>query len=88
MRLSVAYKPTFVRQFDKLTSTLQEEVLEKNALFRDLENHQALKVHKLHGKLKHYYAFSVNYAVRIVFYYETSNEIVLLAVGNHEVYDA
>lgn len=84
--IRVAYKATFIRQFDNLDVSLQEEVLEKIEQFKNPVNHLQLKVHKLHGQLKDFYSFSVNYRFRIVFEYLSSNEMVLLAVGDHEVY--
>ncbi len=82
----VAYKATFVRQFDALEEGLQNEVLEKIELFKNPKNHRQLKVHKLHGPLRDWYGFSVNYKFRIVFSYVTKSEVVLLAIGDHEVY--
>lgn len=84
--IRVAYKATFLRQFDNLDAPLQEEILEKIEKFKNPANHQQLKAHKLHGRLKDFYSFSVNYRFRIVFEYLSSNETVLLAIGNHEVY--
>ena len=50
--ITVAYKVTFVRQFDALEEGLQNEVLEKIELFKNPKNHKQLKVHKLHGPLQ------------------------------------
>ncbi|PIQ69177.1 MAG: type II toxin-antitoxin system mRNA interferase toxin, RelE/StbE family [Candidatus Taylorbacteria bacterium CG11_big_fil_rev_8_21_14_0_20_46_11] len=84
--ITVTYKATFVRQFDALEEGLQNEVLEKIELFKNQRNHKQLKVHKLHGPLHGRYGFSVNYKFRIVFGYSSKNEVVLLAVGDHDVY--
>lgn len=84
--LSIFYKPAFVRQYKKLPVLLQEEVKEKIALFRKTPKHPFLKVHKLKGKLKGFWSFSVNYEYRIVFQYESKTEAVLLVVGNHDIY--
>ena len=84
--LEINYKATFVRSFDEMEISLQEEILEKIELFRDKNNHNKLKVHKLHGALKDCYSFSVNYKIRIVFQYLSKKEVAILAVGDHEVY--
>ena len=84
--MKVHFKPTFVRQFNKLDPELQQEVEEKIELFKDKGSHKQLKIHKLHGRLKDRYSFSVNYKFRIIFTRLSKNEIVLLAVGNHSVY--
>jgi mRNA-degrading endonuclease RelE of RelBE toxin-antitoxin system len=85
--ISIAFKPSFVRKIAKLPKRQQEEVIEKIGLFKDPENHPALKVHKLQGKLKNFYSFSVDFKHRIVFEYLSDTEVVLLAFGDHEVYE-
>lgn len=86
--MEVAFKPSFLRQFKKLPKALQEEAHEKIALFKDQKNHPVLKVHKLHGELKQYHSFSVNYRYRIVCTWEIQNKsAVLVAIGDHALYD-
>ncbi|OGZ02191.1 MAG: hypothetical protein A2390_00365 [Candidatus Liptonbacteria bacterium RIFOXYB1_FULL_36_10] len=84
--MEVYFKPTFVRQFKLFEEELQEEILEKVELFKNSKNHKQLKVHKLKGRLSNHYGFSANYQIRIVFNYISKEEVVLLAVGSHEVY--
>ncbi len=84
--MEVLFKPNFIRQFNRLEPALQDEVFEKIELFKDAKFHKQLKVHKLKGRLKGRYSFSVNYQTRIVFTYVSKREIVLLAVGDHNVY--
>ena len=85
--MKVSFKPTFIRQFKRLDFGLQQEVNEKIELLKDRENFAQLKVHKLHGRLAGRYSFSVNYKTRIVFCYLSKNEVALLAIGDHAVYD-
>ena len=84
--MRVSLSPQFRRQFRKLDTSLQGEVLEKIELFEHTQDHKHLKAHKLHGRLKNRYSFSVNYRFRIVCTYISYGEAVLLAVGDHEVY--
>ncbi len=84
--MKVAFTPRFVRLYKKLPSGLQDEVVEKIELFKDVNNHQRLEVHKLKGRLKKFYGFSVNCRDRVVFEYMSDNEVALLAVGDHEIY--
>ena len=85
--LSVAVTPQFKRMFRKLESSLQTEALEKITLFTDPQNHQQLKVHKLKGRLRGRYSFSVNYKIRIVFTYESKESVILIAIGDHDIYN-
>lgn len=82
----IRYKPSFVREFKKLPVELQEEALERIDLFKDVENHQKLKVHKLKGRLKDFHSFSVTYSHRIVFSFDSKTEVVFLAIGSHDIY--
>lgn len=85
--LSISFKASFLRKINKLDKTLQEEVIEKIDVFKDIRNHKILKVHKLHGPLTGAYSFSVNYKVRIVFEYVSKTEVALLSIGDHDVYN-
>jgi plasmid maintenance system killer protein len=84
--MEVIYIPRFVHQFEKLSKDLQDEALEKIKQFRNVQNHPSLAVHKLHGPLRGRYSFSVNFKYRIVFQHLSKTEAVLLAIGDHEVY--
>jgi len=85
--MRVIFKPAFLRQLKKLEPALQDEAIEKIALFKNSSNHSALRVHALHGPLKGLCSFVVNYRYRIVFVFEKKKiEAVLLAIGDHDVY--
>jgi len=56
-------------------------------MFKDRENHALLKVLELQGPHKDYFSFSVDYSHRIVFEYVSKNEMALLKVGDHSVYE-
>ncbi|KKU25571.1 MAG: Plasmid stabilization system [Candidatus Magasanikbacteria bacterium GW2011_GWA2_46_17] len=85
--IEVVFKPSFIKEVRRLEQELQSEVLEKIALFKDRKNHHLLKVHKLHGQLKGRWSFSVNYKIRIVFVYAEKNEVALLIIGDHNIYN-
>lgn len=84
--MEVIYIPRFVRQFDKLDNDLQEKVLEKIEFFKNKRNHPGLAIHKLHAQLVGRFSFSVNFKYKIIFQYLSKKEVVLLAIGDHEVY--
>ena len=84
--IEVSYKPSFIRQMNKLEQSLVDEVFYKIDIFKNSTNRSELKIHKLHGKLKNKWSFSVNYKIRIVFQYESKKEVSLLAIDDHDVY--
>ena len=86
--MDIKYSPAFLRALKKLPPGLTEEAKEKIRLFKDENNHQALKVHKLGGRLKGQYSYSVNYKTRIVFYYisKKDKKVLFTAIGDHDIY--
>lgn len=85
--LSLIYAPIFVRNLNKLENKLQDEVLEKIEISKNPDNHKQLKVHKLRGHLKDCYSFSVNYRYRVLFSYLNKEEVNILAIGDHDIYN-
>ncbi len=87
--MEVSYTPSFVRMLKSLPETLITEALEKIDLFRDPKHHDPLRVHKLNGRMKGRFAFSVNYKTRVVFSYlkKSPKEALLHAIGDHDIYD-
>lgn len=85
--LAVSFKASFIRKMNKMDEDLRTEAVEKIELLRDIQNHRFLKVHKLHGPLAGLSSFSVNYRMRIVFEYISKNEVALLSIGDHDIYN-
>jgi len=85
--MKVVYAARFLKQLAKTDDVLAEEVYVAIERFENKENHKALKVHKLKGTLKSVYAFSVNYKIRVLFYYPEKDVAELVMLGTHdEVY--
>jgi mRNA-degrading endonuclease YafQ of YafQ-DinJ toxin-antitoxin module len=70
-----------------LDNPLRDDVYASVDQLKDEKNHPRLKVHKLHGKFKQFYGFSVNYKIRIVFEKLTPRKYLLHIVGGHEIYE-
>lgn len=86
--IEILYTPTFIKNYSKLDKEIQEQAKKKIELFKKRENHKTLDVHKLNGRLKDEYSFSINYGYRIVFNYgKNKNEAVFFNIGNHKVYN-
>lgn len=83
---TVLYKVSFIKQYNKLEIDLQEEVLNKLELLKDKSKHSILKVHKLHGELSGKHSFYVNYKIRVVFIFNSTNTISILGIGSHDIY--
>lgn len=84
--MKISFTPKFLRLLKRLPRDLQEDVITKIKLLNDTNNHHSLKVHKLKGRLKGFYSFSVDCKNRVIFEHISDDEIVLLAVGDHDMY--
>ena len=85
--IEVSYTKKFLKMFSTLDIDLQDRIEEKIGIFIDKDNHKALEVHKLHGKFKGSYTFSIDRKNRVAFEYgATKQEVILLAVGSHDIY--
>ncbi len=85
--ITVGYTKEFVRRYDKLPNILKEKIKGKIQLFKDRNNHQGLKVHKLHGKYKGFLGFSIDRKYRIIFEWISNTETRFHTVGDHSIYD-
>jgi mRNA-degrading endonuclease YafQ of YafQ-DinJ toxin-antitoxin module len=83
----VGFTPEFLRSLKKLTPQLQEAAFKRIELFRDRSNHQRLKVHKLHGKYRDFFGFSIDLKNRIIFEWVSDKEARLHTAGDHSIYD-
>ncbi|TSC56610.1 MAG: hypothetical protein Greene041679_510 [Parcubacteria group bacterium Greene0416_79] len=86
--MTVYYHPHFQRSWRRLDRQIRERVEEKVALFRRDPFHIRLDTHRLHGKLKRFWSFSVDGRYRILFEFldKTKTEAVFLDVGDHRIY--
>ena len=81
---------SFQRDFKKRIkgNTIKENSFYKNIdLFINNPFDPKLKTHKLTGKLKDLWSFSIDYNLRVVFHWIDENTILLENIGSHdEVY--
>ncbi len=85
--MKVRFKPSFLRELGKLPPALQKESEEKIILFRQDPQHPSLRVHKLKGRLRGYWSFSVNYKYRIIYEHESKHTVALVKIGDHGIYE-
>ena len=83
---SVTVTSRFERQYKKLPKTVRETAKEKETIFRINPFDASLDTHKLHGKEKTAYAFSVNLRYRIKFVFLEERSVLFLEIGTHGIY--
>lgn len=89
--MEVSFSDSFKKVFKrKVKSTdLEAEFWIRIELFINDPFDTRLKTHKLSGKLKDLWSFSIEYDIRVIFYFtkEKPQKAVFVDIGNHnEVY--
>ncbi|MBI4437834.1 type II toxin-antitoxin system mRNA interferase toxin, RelE/StbE family [Candidatus Uhrbacteria bacterium] len=86
MPVVILYTPEFKRDYKKLSGALQELLKKKGRVFEIEPFHPLLRTHKLSGKLRDLWSFSLDYRCRVIFHFRGQGEVELLRVGDHSIY--
>jgi mRNA-degrading endonuclease YafQ of YafQ-DinJ toxin-antitoxin module len=89
--MEVSFSDSFKKVFKKRVKSteIEEEFWIRLALFINDPFDSKLKTHKLSGKLKDLWSFSIEYDLRVVFYFtkDKPKKAVFVDIGTHdEVY--
>lgn len=83
--ISIYYSSEFKKSAKKYSS--HRNKIEKTIYKFKLDPFDAsLKTHKLSGKFKNYWSFSVDYHLRILFEFISDDSVGFIDMGTHEVY--
>ena len=83
--MKVYYHPQFKKSYQKLPPEIKHKAATKEELFRKNIFNSQLDTHKLHGKLKKFWSFSVNQKYRVLFE-RIGKDVIFLDVGDHDIY--
>lgn len=81
----IIYSGKFLRSLWKRPKDIQSKAFEREKIFRENLFDARLDTHKLHGKLRKVWAFSVTGKVRIFFTF-TGAHILFLDIDDHDFY--
>lgn len=82
----VLYSSHFKRSFKKLPREKQKLFEKRLVIFKKNPFDPRLKTHKLSGKSIKYWTFRLTYSDRVVFEFISEEEIGLIDIGSHDVY--
>lgn len=85
--MDVEYSRKFLKSAQRLPKNILGRAEEKEVLFREQPFHPSLKTHKLHGKDKETWSFSVNARYRIKFLFLSDTRVLFLDIGLHDIYE-
>ena len=83
--MTIFYHPRFSKSFIELPENIKPKAEKRVNIFRRNQFDKILKTHKLHGKLKNHWSFSVKGQYRVVFIFEKT-DVILLDIGSHDIY--
>lgn len=88
--IKISFSSSFLRVFKKRikgNTKLESRFWTKVEVFTNNPFDPSLRTHKLSGKLKDLWSFSVEYDERVLFYFTDDGNAVFIDIGNHdEVY--
>ena len=85
--MKIIYGSKFEREYKKLPWRIKDLAEEKEKIFRENLFDPRLKTHKLSGKLKDFWAFSVDYKYRIIFEISKDKKTIYFhSVSDHDIY--
>lgn len=84
--MKIIYSPQFRRKYKKLPFGVKKEAEIKEKIFRKNPFDEKLNTHKLHGRLKDFWAFSINKNYRLIFEFGKKDAIYFHTIGDHRIY--
>lgn len=85
--MEVSFSSTFKRAFKKRIKSnadLEARFWQKLEQFTLDPFAPSLRTHKLSGKLKEFWSFSVDYDERVLFYFTEDEKAVFVDIGSHD----
>ncbi len=84
--MKIVYTPKFAREYKKLPNNIKDTAEENEQIFRENCHAPSLKTHKLSGRLKNFWSFSIGYKYRIIFEFGQNDIIIFHSIGTHDIY--
>jgi len=87
---TVVFDAYFERKFEdykkRLSQKELEKLKEKLIIFKDNPFDSRLRTHKLKGRLKNYWVFSISYSGRLLFRFLNKDKVFFIDIGDHSIY--
>lgn len=74
----------FTRNLQKLSRFIQERAMLRDLLFRANPFDPRLETHKLHGKQKGEWAYSIDHSYRVSFVFLSDGGVLYTNIGTHD----
>ena len=84
--MKIYYSSKFEQKYKNLPKEIKKRAEEKEGIFRKNPFDPRLNTHKLRGRLKEYWAISIDNRSRVIFEFAKKNLIWFHSVGDHSIY--
>ena len=84
--MRIIYASKFAREYKKLPKQIKKSAQDREKVFRSDPFDPILDTHKLHGRLKEFWSFSIGFRHRIIFEFATGGIVYFHSVGDHDIY--
>lgn len=84
--INILYEPHFKRAYKNLTPDLKASFIERQPMFMQDCFDPRLKTHKLSGKFKDQWAFSISRSYRVLFEFLPNDQVLFIDVDDHDIY--
>ncbi|MEK7493607.1 MAG: type II toxin-antitoxin system mRNA interferase toxin, RelE/StbE family [Patescibacteria group bacterium] len=84
--MKIIYTAKFSREYKKLSREIKISAEQAEAVFRKNPFTPSLDAHKLHGRFKDFWSFSIGFKHRIIFEFDGSKTVYFHSIGNHSIY--
>jgi len=81
--MEIQYHRNFVKQYKRLDVKLQQQFLERQALWLKKPDDPRLRVHPLKGKFVGHWSMNVSGDLRAIYYYEGERVVIFALIGTH-----
>ena len=82
----IYYTSIYLKHYQKLPKNIQALQDKKEKWFKDDPFNPRLKTHKLKGKYRKFFSYSVARSFRVLFRFISENEVIFYDIGTHEIY--
>jgi addiction module RelE/StbE family toxin len=87
MSINHIYPTThFIKAYKSLPAEIKLRAKQRERIFRNAPFDSRLKTHKLKGRLKDYWSYSVDYQYRILFRFIDNETVFYYDIGMHDIY--
>ena len=85
--IRIIHTARFLKSAKQLPPSIRKKLTERDICFRTDFFDPRLTTHKLHGRFKGFWAYSVDFRYRVIFIFRDQKTVIYYDIGAHHIYD-